>query len=553
MPTSPDELVTYLRLTQDFGGTRFGPFEGVEVRLGSDPDRCHIVLPEALGVRAEHVKLIRQGPQNLILTPSERTAAVYLYKTGARRPVHLNTPTAVRPGDSFAVVTADGPRFVIELDELPPEIKARREETRKVATGRRRLSAESMGQEVKRQAWTKLLVMGPMQMAQRVALYVKSGAIYQPRNIILFATIASGWVLGGVSTCRISGFKSKIKQQEVKVESCEQELAFAQNMTGDSTEYKLEQLAQEITGVRGLGPGLEEDDALRDAWKKSLRLVFDQRDSYKWITNEKSKKAARFADWRERALAEEDIDPDTGRLMVWLAASPSRRSGDYSELTDSEGIDVCGAGPLGMTYRQATRLGIAAQADALVTQNIEEVYESKATTRELLSTTLQAAGMPALEEGEEIEVDTEQVAQGRAYCLYIKGQDDRQNARRTLRALARELGPDGDLLPQVGTIHASTARLAKYWGADITRIDYREKEPGVSFESAPPGAVLSSLEARGEWALKRTAETLARSVALPCIAVLSGDGKAVDTILGEGNSPSAINCLVLDWRLRNEG
>ncbi|RME22360.1 MAG: hypothetical protein D6798_15995 [Deltaproteobacteria bacterium] len=553
MPTSPDELVTYLRLTPEFGGTRFGPFEGVEVRLGSDPDRCHIVLPEALGVRAEHVKLIRQGPQNLILTPSERTATVFLYKTGAHRPVQLNTPTAVRPGDSFTVVTADGPRFVIELDELPPEIKARREESRRVATGRRRLSAESMGQEVKRQAWTKLLVMGPMQMAQRVALYIKSGAIYQPRNIILFATIASGWILGGVSTCRISGFKKQLQQQEVKVESCEQELAFAQNMTGDSTEYKLEQLAQEITSARGLGPGLEEDDALRDAWKKSLRLVFDQRESYKWITNEKSPKAARFADWRERALAEEDIDPDTGRLLVWLAASPGRRTSEYTELTDSESVDVCGAGPLGMTFRQAVRLGIPAQADALVTRNFEEVYESKEQTRALLSATLEAAGLPPLQDGEEIEVGHEQVAQGRAYCLYVEGQDDRKNPRRTLRALARQLGPDSDLLPQVGTIHASTARIAKYWAADITRVDYREKDPGITFESAPPGAVLSSLEARGAWALKRTADTLARAVALPCIAVLSGDAKTADTILGEGNSPSAINCLVLDCRLRNEG
>ncbi len=549
----PDELATYLRLSQDFGGTRFGPFEGLEVRLGSDVDRCHIVLPEALGVRGEHAKLIRQGPQNLILAPSERTAAVYLYKTGERRPTHLNTPTAVRPGDSFALVTPDGPRFIIELDELPPEIKAKREEARQVATGRRRLSAESMGHEVKRQAWTKLLVMGPMQLLQRASVYIRSGAIYQPRNIIMFATLAGGWILGGVSMCRISGFKSSLKRSEVKVESCEQELAFAQNMSGDSTGYSLEELAATITKVNRLGPALEEDDALRNAWKSALRIVFDQRESYKWITNDKAPKAARFADWRERVLADESFDPDTARLMVWLAAWPGRRSSTYSELTDSEGNDVCGVGVTEMTYRQAMRLGVSAQPDALITKDLDQVLDSKASTRSLLSDTMVAAGDQGLDESTEIEVGHEQVAQGRAWCLFLAGEDHRTNTRRLLKALSRELGPDSALLPQVGTIHDSTSRIAKYWGADITRIDYREQDPGISFETAPPGAVLAPLEGRGEWALKRTADTLAKSVALPCIAVLSGNEDSAESLLGEGNAPGAINCLVLDWRLRNEG
>ncbi|MFT4978994.1 MAG: hypothetical protein ACI8S6_004904, partial [Myxococcota bacterium] len=44
-----EHLVTYLSLTPEFGGTRFGPFEGLGVRLGADANRCHIVLPESLG------------------------------------------------------------------------------------------------------------------------------------------------------------------------------------------------------------------------------------------------------------------------------------------------------------------------------------------------------------------------------------------------------------------------------------------------------------------------------------------------------------------------
>ena len=123
-------------------------------------------LPENLGVLGEHARLIRQGVDNLILTPAERTATVFLWKEGARRPTQLNTPTAVQVGDAFSLVTPNGPRFIIELDLLPPEIVEERKKSRKM-TGRNRLSAESMGDEVKRQAFTKILVMGPMQLVRR--------------------------------------------------------------------------------------------------------------------------------------------------------------------------------------------------------------------------------------------------------------------------------------------------------------------------------------------------------------------------------------------------
>ena len=88
-----EERATYLRLAPEFGGTRFGPYEGQEVRLGSDPDRCHIVLQSELGVQAEHVKLFRESEENLILAPSDRTAAVFLFRANGSRPNQVSTPT----------------------------------------------------------------------------------------------------------------------------------------------------------------------------------------------------------------------------------------------------------------------------------------------------------------------------------------------------------------------------------------------------------------------------------------------------------------------------
>ena len=39
---------TFLQLAPEFGGTKFGPFDQGEVRLGSDPSNSDITLPATL-------------------------------------------------------------------------------------------------------------------------------------------------------------------------------------------------------------------------------------------------------------------------------------------------------------------------------------------------------------------------------------------------------------------------------------------------------------------------------------------------------------------------
>ena len=120
------DLAIYLRLTPEFGGTRFGPFEQLETRLGSDDERCHIVLPESLGVLPVHAQVLRQGDNNTIVAPADRAATLFLWRQGERRPNQITSPTALRSGDGFSLVTADGPRFIMEIDVLPPEIQEER-------------------------------------------------------------------------------------------------------------------------------------------------------------------------------------------------------------------------------------------------------------------------------------------------------------------------------------------------------------------------------------------------------------------------------------------
>ena len=148
--------------------------------------------------------------------------------------------TVINIGDAFSIVVEQGPKFIIELDELPEEIKVQREEeASRAGTGRRRLSADSMKTEVKRQAFSQLLVFGPMQLLQRALTFVRSGAIYQPRNIIAGMVLLSGWILGGSMSCRSSKLKQANVMAQQQVQDCTNDLAFYEDLV--KTNYSPDQ------------------------------------------------------------------------------------------------------------------------------------------------------------------------------------------------------------------------------------------------------------------------------------------------------------------------
>ena len=548
-----DELATYLRLTPEFGGTRFGPFEDLEVRLGSDPDRCHIVLQPELGVQPEHVKLFRQGHDSLILAPSDRTAAVFLYRMNRGNPTHVSTPTAVQAGDAFALVTPGGARFIIELDELPEELKEERAIARAGGnkTGRNRLNKDAVVTEAKRQAFTTLLVTGPAQMAQRALTFVRSGAIFMPRNIILGLTIAGGWIFGGVSMCRNRGMQQELVTTNQRYENCDQELSFAKNLSGDSTDYSFEQLAARIVQSTLLGEALEQDDALRSVVKKKAKTIFANAKQYNWLIENRGSKAARFAEWRERMMGEDDLDEDTRRLLVWLAGHGGRLNSEFEDLSDSEGDEVCGRGLLKMTYRQAVSLGLTPQPDAFVARDYERIRENADQREQMLFDTVATAGGGGLPE-ETFSTELDPVRQGRSACLFIEGSDDRTRPATLVANFSSNMGEAPEDLPPLGAPTSSVARLAKFWAADMMRVDYRDEAPGIGFAEAQIGATLDGFDARGQWVLARTAETIARSIVVPCLAVLQGTPDEAKNTLGD-ELPSPVNCLVLDWKLRNPG
>jgi len=546
-----DDLVTYLRLAPEFGGTRFGPFEGLEVRLGSNAERCHIVLAESLGVLPEHAKLLRQRDNSLILTPAERTATLFLWKPGERRPAQVLTPTAVRTGDAFSLVTPDGPRFIIELDELPPEVKEAREQEKKVRTGRRRLSAETLAAEGKRQALSTILTRGPAQMAQRAYVFVRSGAIYQPRNIFLAVAILGGYVFGGFAFCSRKKYQTEVTRVTQSAESCQQQLEVARSLNDGDTDSKFHELAKAVTRSTQLGAELENDSDLRAAVQSATRNLFLDPRPWDWLVTGKGPKASAFAAFHELLDKEDGLDVETKKLLLWAAADTGPNS-EFLDFEDSMKLPVCTRGVMHMTFRQARHLGMNAQPDALIQRDYQAVGDDKARREQLLLATLLTMDPSAVLPEGTLETALDPIREGRSACLSLQGDDDRTRNGAIVRALVKQLGEKGSKLPDPTLNWGATSRVAKYWSADLAINDLTEKDGGIDFTPTYTGAVLSNQGEGGKWVLDQTARTIAKAIAIPCFAVLKGNAKEAGKLIGDENVPPPVSCLVLDWKLRND-
>lgn len=546
-----EELVLYLRLTPEFGGTRFGFFEGIEVVLGSDGSRCDITLPQNLGVLAVHVRVMRQADNSMLLAPAERTAAVFLWKQNARTPSQIATPTAVRHGDSFALVTENGPRFVIELAELPAEVKEARD--KKPSIRDKRLTGDAFAKEAKRQAWTKVLVTGPGQFLQRAWTFVKSGAIFQPRYIFLGITMLGGYALAGGMTCKGKKTAKLLESESVKLENCEKTLGFADGRGEESSWSFPELVAEVLREPGGVGLALEEDTKLRDAVWEQAKILITQTKQYKWLIESRGGKANEFADWRERLLAEEDLDSEIIKVLPYVAADPSRHASEWAKIYDSSEEEACARGIARLTFRQGLHVGLEPQLDAYVpASKMAQYMNDKQLHEQALQATLGAAGLT--EFPETFDTTTSELTRGQGGCVHVTGDDNRTRTTRVVSKMVRHLGADADYLPlPEASPHATGARLAKLFAADLPEVDYRKASTGAAdFSQYPVSTVTQGLGPKGDWVLQQTALTIARSVVIPCQAAVDPkvDKEKAAATLGE--LPPLTQCLMLDWRIRSD-
>lgn len=532
-----NRLQTFLQLSAEFGGTKFGPFPGPEIRLGSDPTRNDITLPEALGVLPEHVKILMQTDGSYIIAPTERTAAVHVYR-GSGRPKHIATATALAAGDSFALVTAEGPRFFI-LAEEPP-----RAEKKKGPTGLAGMAPtrEGLWSELKRIGFAMFFRNRIGNMVQRVWMMVKSGTIFSPRYIIAFLFLSTGWIAAiGAMLAGLGSF-SFLRSERDAHEDTRSELA---ECKGEGEDPDLFQLTEKILGDAKWQSSLKADAVLQQAYTERLRAVFQNRREYEWVYQYSR---SDFTDLRGQMAS--SLGDGVARVLSYVAADPGNQpKRDWILRTDSaRGGRICARGPARLTFLQAKHLGLATWPDAtLQRQSAAEMTEEAKRDEILKATGLTQTDVADLRSRRDEIADMALVAGDQYACLFLEAEDDRADSRNLARAVVPIVGPRADGVPSEGAEFWLTARVARWHTADADL-----GWDGVRWNNArPPGTALEDLNdpAVAERVVRATADTIARAVAIPCLAALDRnfDEAEAKANLGLPELPRPFQCLYAEY------
>ncbi|MEO0605605.1 MAG: hypothetical protein AAF211_29505, partial [Myxococcota bacterium] len=191
-------VVAVLELTPEFGGTRFGPFEAVEIRLGSEASANDITLPDGIGVAPRHVKLLRQEDASFLIAPVERGVGLFVYagNEGAAKPV--TGPLAIRDGDAFALASPDGPRFVLRV-EAAEEPEPPRPGTDGGGKSRGSRMFNGVFDEIRRRGLAAVFTTALGNRFQTFWQLLKSGSLFAPVYIVTGMALVSGWLLAGGS------------------------------------------------------------------------------------------------------------------------------------------------------------------------------------------------------------------------------------------------------------------------------------------------------------------------------------------------------------------
>lgn len=508
------KTVTFLQLSQEFGGTRFGPFQGVEVRLGSDPSRNDITLPEALGVASEHVKILKQQDGSFILAPIDRTAAVYYWRAGSSKPKQITTPMAVQSGDGFSLVTAEGPRFyiMVEIDRAAIEAAAKESQGPGMSMPNVNAKAGGVVREIKRVGMAKFFTTKIGHYAQNGWRFVSTGQMFSPVYIVLGMTMFSGWLFAGGAACTALSFNSTKGQYQEQLTNCRDQLGVVDGEDGDPT---VPGLTKKILIDRTWTSTIENDQDLYKAYAENLKVIFSDPSRYEWVYSKKGSDFDKF----KSALEKTGMPENLARVVAYASARPGV-SRDWDVVVDSEDAEVCGRGPLALTYAQAWRLGVTnVQMDAFVDRATASSNDLEKHA-EVLRKTASRIDAPTELDQDLIRTAGAQL-QGGGECLYVEGTDDRTDPVELANAIQRKLGASVTAgLPRESEQYWIASRLVKLYTLDFTRPLPDE----LKFDAKQAPSTTMTLEqvkaSRKTFAINQAAAIIARAVAIPCLATL---------------------------------
>lgn len=530
--------VTFLQLAQEFGGTRFGPFSGVEVRLGSDPSKSDISLPEALGVAPEHLKLLIQTDGSYILAPIDRTASVFFYRSTSTRSKQVNAPMAIQSGDGFSLVTADGPRFYVQTVEQASKIKEAERESEGPASKRPRgLTGGGLAKEIKRVGLAKVLTSTAGRYANNAWTFAKTGQMFAPRYVVMGMMLFSGWLFAGGASCTALSFNQSKGRTMSDLTNCRDQLGISED---DGAGPTVPGLTRKILIDREWQTTVEADKDLYEAYAENLRVIFADPERYKWVYSRKSGSFARF----KAALESKGLPPNLVRVLAYSAAMPGfGTEPEWSVVEDSDSEEVCGRGPMGLTYAQGYRLGLSnLQLDAMVERSVASSNDIDAQVL-ALETTASRIDAPT-QFDRDLMKSAGASLQGGVECLFVDGNDDRINVNALAGQIAFHLGTrTARGVPRESESHWIAARLTRLYAMDFRR-GYEE----LDFDARQAPSVAMTLQqikkSRVEYSVNAAAAVIARAVAVPCLATLDKEiSDAPPSFMGD--LPNLGNCAIV--------
>lgn len=519
---------TFLQLAPEFGGTKFGPFDHVEVRLGSDPSNSDITLPATLGVLDQHVKLIKQQDDSFILAPVDRSAAVWHFRGGGGKPKQVLAPTAVANGDAFALVTPEGPRFVIALEKDPRAVAKALEDSQGPGWGPNLKGAASnryargVWREIKRRGFAAVFTTRLGNMYMRLSMMVRSGAIFSPIYMVGGILMLSGWLFAGGSSCSAFRMSRSRNDVQAKLTTCRDQLGVQPGADGDG-DPSVPVLTQTVLEDREWKSTVENDKELYEAYAAALRQVFADGGRYRWIYTQQNSPFTQF----RKLLENTGMPPALTRTLAYAAATPNRDR-DWTRITDSEGSDVCGRGPLGITYRQAVHLGLETlQPDALLERSEAESNDITKYREKLDKTTKLARDDEVTYRDDLVQVSGADL-QGGLACAYVDGDDERRDLRKVAAALQAQIGASKTKrLPGEGEPYWVASRLLLLYAMDFRTFELEN----TSFDkNQAPSIALNNLGVKPErkqFAVRMAAMVMARAAAVPCLAQFDKEQRSV--------------------------
>lgn len=543
--------IVFLQLAPEFGSTKFGPFPGAEIRLGSDPGRNDIVLSEALGIAPEHARLVKQQDDTFLIAPVERTSQVWVWRADGRPAKQITAPMALQAGDGFSLVSAEGPRFIIVLEYPKPAVTAKDGPKGGLGKAAKKLSAGTLMEEIKRRGLATALTSSAGNFAASAWTFIRSGTFLQPRYIVLGMTIAAGWIFAGTMSCGAIGLAVDGQNKASALETCEERLkpyeGGASEVEGEDA-YTLNNQTEVLLGDKDWKRALTEDADLRTDYVKALKYIKANGSKYEWIR----KKSNPVTKMHDQLMGNNGFTPKMVRAFTYLAAPEGNDTEQLFHIGfDGAGVDNCYRGPALISWRMASRMEFGSifldspMDSAVVQQGSREVAELA-----LEGEATKIGQTVDLVEGDEISYDP--VIQGGKQCAYVVGPDERDDANTILPNLKKFIGSKAAGLPAEPEPGWLTKRTLKFYAGDFTRGYEDLKFNGSDNVTITLDQPTVPKDAQ-EHARAQVAMFMAKAAYLPCLAIQGSDGKPADFLKEDAHATnSKITCAMFSFLIDEE-